>query len=117
MAMKMEKFTNFGATLAFLRKEKKYQQSEVAELLTDRGITVTNQAISKWETGKVIPNAIQFLNLCDILGVEDIMASFSDGHAGTLSGLNADGRKMVFELIRFLGENPKFSRNAEVLPD
>ena len=105
----MEKFKNFGKTLSALRKEKNIQQKELAALMKDRGISITNQAISKWETDKAVPNAIQFLNLCDILEVEDVMSSFSEGHTGLQSGLNAEGRKMVTELIHFLSENPKFS--------
>lgn len=107
----MEKFKNLGETLTKLRKEKNLLQSEVAALLEERGISVTNQGVSKWETNKVVPNAIQFLNLCDILGIEDVMSTFSDGYTGFQSGLNADGRKMVTELIHFLSENPKFSNN------
>ena len=108
----MEKFKNLGETITQLRKEKNMLQSDVAELLEQRGISLTNQAISKWETGKVIPNAIQFLNLCDILGVEDVMSAFSDGYTGFQTGLNADGREMVTEFIHFLSENPKFSQKA-----
>ena len=68
------------------------------------------KAISKWETGAALPNAVQFLNLCDILGVEDVMSCFSDGHTGFLSGLNADGRKMALELIQVFGESEKYSQ-------
>ena len=108
----MDKFKNLGETLTRLRKEKNMLQSDVAELLEQRGISLTNQAISKWETDKVIPNAIQFLDLCDILGVEDVMSTFSDGYTGFQTGLNAEGRKMVTELIHFLSENPKFSQKS-----
>ncbi len=108
----MDKFKNLGETLTRLRKEKNMLQSDVAELLEQRGISLTNQAISKWETDKVIPNAIQFLNLCDILGVEDVMSTFSDGYTGFQTGLNTEGRKIVTELIHFLSENPKFSQKS-----
>ena len=56
----MEKFKNLGETFTKLRKEKNLLQSEVAALLEERGISVTNQGVSKWETNKVVPNAIQF---------------------------------------------------------
>ena len=108
--MNIDKFKDLGITLATLRKKKKKNQRKLAELLTERGITVTNQAISKWETGAALPNAVQFLNLCDILGVEDVMSCFSDGHTGFLSGLNADGRKMALELIQVFGESEKYSQ-------
>lgn len=111
--IKTDKFKNLGDTLIMLRKQKKMNQSEVAKLLAERGIAVTNQAVSKWETGKVIPDAIQFLNLCDILGVEDVMATFSDGYTGILSGLNMEGRKMVMEFARFLAANPKYAQDSD----
>ena len=106
----MEKFKNLGETLTVLRKEKNYLQSDVANMLVDRGINVTFQAISKWETGTTIPNAIQFLNLCDILGVEDIMSCFSNGNTGFLSGLNRDGRQIISDLIHALSESTRYSQ-------
>jgi len=106
----MEKFKNLGETLTVLRKEKNYLQSDVANMLVDRGINVTFQAISKWETGTTIPNAIQFLNLCDILGVEDVMSCFSNGHTGFLSGLNRDGRQIITDLIHGLSESTSYSQ-------
>jgi len=108
----MDKFENLGDTLTFLRKQKNLQQTELAAMLNERGIKVTNHAISKWEKGYVIPNAVQFLNLCDIFGVEDVLGCFSDGHAGILSGLNRDGREMATELIHVLGESARYAQNA-----
>lgn len=120
----MEKFKNFGDTLTKLRKRKHIKQTELAALLAERGVTLTNQAISKWETGKAIPNAIQFLILCDIYEVDDVLACFSNGQAGgvnrrkddgreeVLSGLNSDGRKMVTELIQVLSESSRYAQRA-----
>ena len=108
----MEQFKNIGTTLATFRKEKKLQQSDLSVLLAERGINVSNQAISKWEKGKTVPNAIQFLNLCEVLGIEDVMSCFSDGHAGILSGLNTEGRKMVTALIMALSESPQYAQGG-----
>ena len=72
----MEKFKDFGDVLAKARKQKHLKQSELATLLNEHGVSVTNQAISKWETGKVVPNAIQFLALCDIYGIDDALYFF-----------------------------------------
>ena len=120
----MDKFKDFGVTLTKLRKRKHIKQSELAALLAERGISVTNQAISKWETGKIVPNAIQFLIICDIYGVEDVMSCFSNdqegklsrrktaGHEEMFSGLNENGRKMVTELIQVLSESARYAQRA-----
>ncbi len=119
-----DKFKDLGEILTKLRKKKHIRQADLAALLAERGVTVTNQAISKWETGKAIPNAIQFLNLCDIYGINDVLYYFSKGQAGgvvskmdgrrvnVFSGLNSDGRKMVFELIEVLSESSKYAQRT-----
>ena len=120
----MEKFKDFGDVLAKARKQKHLKQSELATLLNERGVSVTNQAISKWETGKVVPNAIQFLALCDIYGIDDALYFFSNGQAGkgsghtgdvydeVLSGLNKKGRKMAIEMIHALSESSKYAQKT-----
>ena len=120
----MEKFKEFGDILAKARKQKHLKQSELAALLTERGLAVTYQAVSKWETGKVVPNAIQFLTLCDIYGIDDALYFFSNGQAGNgarhtgdaydevLSGLNKKGRKMAIEMIRVLSESSKYAQKT-----
>lgn len=107
---RMDQFKNLGDTLTVLRKNRNIHQSQLAAMLEERGIKVTNQAISKWENGKTIPNAVQFLTLCDVLGVEDVMSCFSDGHTGFLSGLNPEGRKMITELIHVMSESSKYAQ-------
>ena len=118
----MEKFEGFGDSLVKARKRKHLNQRELTKLLNERGVLVKYPAICKWEKGKVVPNAIQFLILCDICGIDDALSFFSNGQAGNssghkidaydevLSGLNPKGRKMVMELIRILRENPKYAQ-------
>ena len=53
-----------GKFIAICRKEKKLTQSELAEKLQ-----ITNKAVSKWETGRGMPDASLLLDLCDILGI------------------------------------------------
>lgn len=53
-----------GKFISECRKELKLTQSQVAEQLG-----VTNRAVSKWETGKSLPDASLFLELCDILKI------------------------------------------------
>ena len=60
---------DIGNILYRLRTEKKISQRALALLLCEKGVEVTNQAVSKWENGTTQPSAAQFVALCDILGV------------------------------------------------
>ena len=54
----------FGAMLFKLRKEKGWTQTELADKLN-----VTNQAVSKWETGDSYPETPQLLKLSELFNV------------------------------------------------
>ena len=53
-----------GKFVATCRKEKGLTQKQLAEKLN-----ITDRAVSKWETGKSIPDAAIMLDLCKILGI------------------------------------------------
>lgn len=55
---------SIGSFLAELRKEKEFSQKELAEKLN-----VTDKAISKWETGKGMPDVSNLIPLANILDV------------------------------------------------
>ena len=56
--------TKIGKFIAKCRKEKKLTQAQLAEKLN-----ITDRAVSKWETGKSIPDSSIMLELCEILGI------------------------------------------------
>lgn len=56
--------TEIGKFIAQCRKEKKLTQAQLAEKLN-----ITDRAISKWETGKSMPDSSIMLELCEILGI------------------------------------------------
>ena len=92
----------FGNTLCSVRKSKGVSQKQLAAILNRRGINVTNQAVSKWESGASLPSAQQFLLICDILEINDIGGVFL-GKSNTLfEGLNEEGRKRVVEYATML---------------
>lgn len=94
---------NIGKKINSRRKELKISQGELASRLRLHGVNITNQAVSKWESGATLPNAQQFLILCTVLGFEDIMGEFCSVDSGdALSGLNAAGRKKALEYIELL---------------
>ncbi len=53
-----------GAFIAQCRKEKNLTQMQLAELLE-----ITNQAVSKWENGRGMPDMSLLQPLCDVLGI------------------------------------------------
>ena len=53
-----------GAFITQCRKEKKLTQAQLAEKLN-----ITDRAVSKWETGKSMPDSSIMLELCEILGI------------------------------------------------
>lgn len=53
-----------GKFIAECRKEKKLTQAQLAEKLN-----ITDRAVSKWETGKSMPDSSIMLELCKILGI------------------------------------------------
>lgn len=55
---------NFGDFVRELRREKNITQAELADALS-----VTNKAVSKWETGEAMPETGLLLPLSEILGV------------------------------------------------
>ena len=54
-----------GKFIAECRKKQNLTQAQLAEKLT-----ITDRAISKWETGKAMPDSDIMLDLCDILGIK-----------------------------------------------
>lgn len=53
-----------GAFIAQCRREKNLTQMQLAELLD-----ITNQAVSKWENGRGMPDVSLLQPLCDILDI------------------------------------------------
>ncbi len=56
--------TEIGKFIAKCRKEKKLTQAQLAEKLN-----ITDRAVSKWETGKSMPDSSIMLALCEILEI------------------------------------------------
>lgn len=69
---------DLGNKLQQLRKERNLSQTALAELITAKGYPITNKGISSWELNITVPNAYQFLAVCDVLHVADINKEFLD---------------------------------------
>jgi SOS-response transcriptional repressor LexA len=97
-----------GKTLAELRKAKKLMQKDVASKLSAYGIKISSKTIHNWEKELALPNPRQFIALCDIYGVDDILWRFAGIHNGLYAGLNNDGRDKARDFISILFQNDKF---------
>ena len=107
-----------GSKLSELRKVRKMSQQEVAKLVSVGSDPISNRAVSKWETGDTLPNAEQFLALCRIYDIRDVLSTFL-GMEGPndegLNSLNKLGRERVDEYISLLKESPEFSYKQRVI--
>ena len=79
-----------GKFIAECRKNKNMTQAELAEKLN-----ITDRAISKWETGKGMPDSSIMLELCKELDI-----SVNDLLSGELIDMNNYNRKLNENLIK-----------------
>lgn len=108
-----------GELLCARRKELGMNQTELAARMTALGHPVSNQAVSKWENGSTLPNARQFLALCDLLEIDDIRGYFTGGGRGLLAGLDAAGRAKAMEYVQLLRWSGRYApprEGAAVVP-
>ncbi len=82
-----------GKLIAECRKKKKLTQLQLAEKLN-----LTDRAISKWETGKSMPDSSVMLELCDILGisVNDLLS----GEIVMMDHYNKELEKNLLDVIK-----------------
>jgi len=110
-------YEHLGCTLASLRKSWQLSQAEVAEQLTQMGIPVTNRAISHWEQERTQPSSTQFLGLCAIYRVKDVLSAFGEYRLPLRSlELNREGREKVEEFARILVASGMFPVRDNVVP-
>ena len=88
-----------GEMLAELRKAKKYMQKDVAAKLAAHGFNVSAKTVYNWEKGISLPGIPQFLSLCDIFDIDDVLWQFAGLQRGPYAGLNQAGREKARDLI------------------
>lgn len=82
-----------GKFIAGLRKNANLTQMQLAEKLN-----VTDRAVSKWETGKALPDVALMLELCDVFGitVNDLLC----GEVVSMDQYNKELENNLIEAIR-----------------
>ena len=106
-------YENIGQLLSQRRRELEINQTELAEAMSLRGFPVTNQAVSKWEKGATLPNAKQFLALCEILEIDDVRGEFSCGSEGIFAGLCREGRRLALDYVQLLRDSGRYANRRE----
>ena len=106
-------YENIGQLLSRRRRELEINQTELAEAMSLRGFPVTNQAVSKWEKGATLPNAKQFLALCEILEIDDVRGEFSCGSEGIFAGLCREGRRLALDYVQLLRDSGRYANRRE----
>ena len=82
-----------GKFIATCRKKENLTQMQLAEKLG-----ITDRAVSKWETGKTMPDSAIMLQLCDILKitVNDLLS----GEVVTMDQYNKEMENKLLELVK-----------------
>ena len=82
-----------GKFIADCRKKANYTQMQLAEKLG-----ITDRAISKWETGKSLPDSSIMLELCGLLGitVNDLLS----GEVVTMDNYNKEMENNLLEMVK-----------------
>ncbi len=97
-----------GKFIAECRKENNLTQMQLAEKLN-----ITNRAVSKWETGKALPDSAIMMELCDLLHitVNDLMC----GERITEGALDKKYQEQILELIRQKEQSDRQLHKALIL--
>ena len=96
-----------GKFIAERRKQVPLTQSQLAEKLG-----ITDRAVSKWETGRAMPDSSIMLELCGLLGitVNDLLS----GEVVTMDHYNKELEKNLLEMIRQKEQADKRLLSVEV---
>ena len=82
-----------GKFIAERRKSKKLTQAQLAEKLA-----ITDRAISKWETGKSMPDSSIMLELCDILQIT--VTDLLYGEVVSMKNYNKETENKLIEMVK-----------------
>lgn len=89
-----------GKLIAERRKKNNLTQAQLAEKLN-----VTDRAVSKWETGRAMPDTAIMLDLCEILkiSVNDLL----NGEIVTMENYNEKNEKVLLEMAKEVEQKNK----------
>lgn len=97
-----------GEFISQLRKEKSLTQAQLAEMLG-----ITDRAVSKWETGRSLPDAAIMLDLCEILGIT--VNELLSGERLIMENYDKKAEENIIEMKRQKEESDKRLLKAEIV--
>ena len=97
-----------GKFIAEMRKAKNLTQMQLAEKMS-----VTDRAVSKWETGKSMPDSSIMLELCDILGIT--VNELLVGEKLQMNDVDKKTRKLLVEMAKQKQQADKRLLTAEIV--
>ncbi len=89
-----------GRFIAECRKLQGYTQAQLAEKLN-----LTDRAVSKWETGRSLPDSSIMLDLCDILGIS--VNELLSGEKINVENNNQKNEQLLLEMAKELEKKNK----------
>lgn len=104
MSSSRTELANMGQYIAKLRKDKKYTQRQLGDM-----IDIPYKTISKWENGVVAPDITVLKNLADVLEVtvDEILCgekldSIQEKNSATIDGMKFYIRKSVMKILKIM---------------
>lgn len=100
----------FGKKLTIARKNAGISQKGLADKLAAHGFSLQPAAVSKWEQGVSSPNVYQLFAICNILGIDNPLETFSTNCAkkDAPPTLNYAGMKRLREYYELLVASNRF---------
>ncbi len=97
-----------GKFIAACRKQENLTQMQLAERLH-----ITDRAVSKWETGRAMPDSAIMLELCSVLkiSVNDLLS----GEVVSMDNYNKELEKNLLEMVRQKEESDKRLLRIEIV--
>lgn len=97
-----------GKFIAQRRKMINLTQLQLADKLN-----ITDRAVSKWETGKALPDSSIMLQLCDVLGitVNDLLS----GEVVTMENYKEKTDEMLLQMVKEKEERDRMLLKVEIL--
>ncbi|MBD5083403.1 MAG: helix-turn-helix transcriptional regulator [Clostridiales bacterium] len=97
-----------GKFIAECRKEKCFTQFQLAEMLN-----ITDRAVSKWETGRSMPDVSIMLELCKVLNIS--VNELLNGERLNMNEYNEKAEKLLIEMARKEEKNNKKMMMYEIV--
>ncbi len=97
-----------GKFIAKLRKEQNLTQMQLAEKLN-----ITDRAVSKWETGRALPDSAIMLELCDILKIS--VNELLSGERLIMENYNKNAENNLIEMVKEKEKSDKMLLTLEIV--